>query len=94
MSYQVQELDLYSRGRSERNFGAWQGRLPQELRLRQIRTLAAANQFLREHYVSTFNRRFQVASAQRGDAFVPCCSRDLERIFSQQFERTVNRDKR
>ena len=91
----VQMIPAYSpeaRGRSERNFGTWQGRLPQELRLRQIRTLAAANQFLREHYVSAFNRRFQVASEQRGSAFVPCRNRDLERIFSLQFERSVNRD--
>ena len=29
---------------------------------------------------------------QRGNAFVPCRSRDLERIFSLQFERSVNRD--
>src|SRR5499433_1134894 len=91
----IQMIPAYSpeaRGRSERNFGTWQGRLPQELRLRQMRTLAAANQFLREHYVSAFNRRFQVASAQRGNAFVSCRSRDLERTFSLQFERTVNRD--
>src|SRR5262252_10023403 len=56
----VQMIPAYSpqaRGRSERNFGTWQGRLPQELRLRQIRTLAAANQFLREHYIAEFNRR-------------------------------------
>ena len=91
----VQMIPAYSpeaRGRSERNFATWQGRLPQELRLRQIRTLEAANQFLGEHYVSAFNRRFQVASAQRGNAFVPCRKRDLERIFSLQFQRTVNRD--
>ena len=91
----VQMIPAYSpeaRGRSERNFGTWQGRLPQELRLHQIRTLEAANQFLREHYVAEFNRRFQVAAAQRGNAFVPYRSRDLERIFSLQFERTVNRD--
>jgi hypothetical protein len=91
----VQMIPAYSpeaRGRSERNFGTWQGRLPQELRLRQIRTLEAANQFLRELYLVEFNRRFQIAPAQRGNAFVPCRSRDLERIFSLQFERTVNRD--
>jgi len=91
----VQMIPAYSpeaRGRSERNFGTWQGRLPQELRLHQIRTLEAANQFLREHYVAEFNRRFQVAAAQRGNAFMPYRSRDLERIFSLQFERTVNRD--
>jgi transposase len=91
----VQMIPAYSpqaRGRSERNFGTWQGRLPQELRLHQIQTLEAANRFLREHYIAEFNCRFQVAPAQRGNAFVPCRSRDLERIFSLQFERSVNRD--
>src|SRR5580693_689113 len=81
-----------ARGRSERNFSTWQGRLPQELRLRQLGTLEAANRFLREDYIAEFNRRFQVAPRQRGNAFVPCRSRDLERIFSLQFERSVNRD--
>ncbi len=91
----VQMIPAYSpqaRGRSERNFGTWQGRLPQELRLRQLRTLEAANRFLREDYIAEFNRRFQVAPKQRGNAFVPCRYRDLERIFSLQFERSVNRD--
>jgi len=91
----VQMIPAYSpeaRGRSERNFGTWQGRLPQEMRLRQLRTLEAANRFLREDYIAEFNRRFQIAPRQRGNAFVPCRSRDLERIFSLQFERSVNRD--
>ena len=91
----VRMIPAYSpqaRGRSERSFGTWQGRLPQELRLRGIRTVAAANAFLREHYIAEFNRRFQVASAQPGSAFVPYRGKDLKRIFSLQFERTVNRD--
>jgi transposase len=81
-----------ARGRSERNFGTWQGRLPQELRLAGCTTLEQANRFLREHYIAEFNGRFQVAAAQPGSAFVPCRRRDLERVFSLQFERTVNRD--
>src|SRR5271165_977404 len=91
----VQMIPSYSpqaRGRSERNFSTWQGRLPQELRLRRIRTLDAANAFLREHYIAEFNRRFQVASAQSGSAFVPYRHRNLEMIFTQRFERTVDRD--
>src|ERR1700681_4607632 len=91
----VRMIPAYSpqaRGRSERSFGTWQGRLPQELRLRGIRTVAAANAFLREHYIGEFNRRFQVEAAQPGSAFVPYRGKDLERIFSLQFERTVNRD--
>src|SRR6266446_8081410 len=91
----IQMIPAYSpqaRGRSERNFGTWQGRLPQELRLRGIQTLEAANRFLREHYLGEFNRRFQVQAAERGSAFVPRRRRDLDLIFALQFERTVNRD--
>jgi len=91
----IQMIPAYSpqaRGRSERNFGTWQGRLPQELRLRGITSLEQANDFLREHYVAEFNRRFQVAPSQRGTAFTHCARRDLERVFSVQYERTVNRD--
>ena len=91
----VQMIPAYSpqaRGRSERNFGTWQGRLPQELRLHGISTLEGANGFLREHYMAEFNRRFQVRAAQSGSALVARRSRDLDLIFSLQFERTVNRD--
>jgi transposase len=93
----VRMIPAYSpqaRGRSERSFGTWQGRLPQELRLAGIETVEAANVFLREHYIAEFNRRFQVAAAQPGSAFVPYrgTNQDLERIFSLHFERTVNRD--
>jgi transposase len=91
----VRMIPAYSpqaRGRSERSFGTWQGRLPQELRLRGIGTVEAANVFLREHYIAEFNRRFQVEAAQVGTAFVPYRGQDLERIFSLHFERTVNRD--
>ena len=91
----VQMIPAYSpqaRGRSERNFRTWQGRLPQELRLRGIRSLEAANGFLREHYIAEFNAHFQVPAGQRGSAFVRRLSRDLDLIFALQFERTVNRD--
>jgi len=91
----IRMIPAYSpqaRGRSERNFGTWQGRLPQELRLAGCTTLEEANRFLRQRYLAEFNRRFQVAAAERGSAFVPCSTRDLERVFSLQFERTVNRD--
>ena len=91
----VQMIPSYSpqaRGRSERNFSTWQGRLPQELRLRGIRTLEGANQFLNDHYIAEFNRRFTVPPAQRGTAFLPCRHRSLELTFTQRFERTVDQD--
>ncbi len=91
----IQMIPAYSpqaRGRSERNFGTWQGRLPQELRLHGIRTVEVANRFLREHYITEFNHHFQVKAAQPGTAFTRCLRRDLDRVFTLQFERTVNRD--
>ena len=91
----IQMIPAYSpqaRGRSERSFGTWQGRLPQELRLAGITTLEAANDFLRTRYVAEFNRRFAVRAEQTGTAFVARRGRDLDLIFALQWERTVNRD--
>jgi hypothetical protein len=54
--------------------------------------LEAANEFLREHYIAEFNRRFTVPAAQRGTAFISCRHRNLELIFTQRYERTVDQD--
>jgi transposase len=81
-----------ARGRSERNFGTWQGRLPQELRLRGVTELGAANEFLRHEYIAEFNGKFAVAAGQKGSAFVRLQRKDLDWIFSLQHERTVNQD--
>ena len=91
----VQMIPAYSpqaRGRSERNFGTWQGRLPQELRLAGISTLEAANCFLREHYIEVFNRKFAVAPEQKGTAFRRTSRSDLDWVFTVQTERTVAKD--
>jgi len=91
----VRMIPAYSpqaRGRMERNYGTWQGRLPQELRLRGITDLAGANGFLRNEYIAEFNRRFTVTAAQKGSAFVRTRRKDLDWIFSVQHERTVNND--
>ena len=91
----IQLIPAYSpqaRGRSERGFGTWQGRLPQELRRRGIVTPEAANRFLREEYVAEFNQRFSVAASERGTAFVPLRRKDLDLVFSLQHERIVARD--
>lgn len=82
-----------ARGRSERSFRTWQGRLPQELRIREITDVDQANRFLKRSYIREFNRKFTVQSAEPdASAFVPCTRSDLDRIFSIQTERTVNRD--
>lgn len=91
----IQMIPAYSpqaRGRSERGFSTWQGRLPPELRVRQIKTLAEANRFLREQYVPQFNQRFSKPASQRGTAFVPLRRKDLDLVFALQHERVVARD--
>ncbi len=91
----IRMIPAYSpqaRGRSERNFGTWQGRLPQELRLQRINSVEKANEFLRDHYIAEFNRSFQVRAGERGTAFLPGRGQNLDLVFSLQFERAVNRD--
>jgi transposase len=91
----VQMIPAYSpqaRGRSERSFGTWQSRLPQELRLAAISRLDEANRFLREHYIAEFNRKFAVQASLRGTAFRRCGRSDLDWIFSIQTERVVEKD--
>jgi hypothetical protein len=81
-----------ARGRCERAYRTWQGRLPQELRLRGITTLEGANRFLSEEYNQAFNESFAVAAAQEGTAFMPYIGQDLDKIFSRHEEHTVNND--
>ena len=91
----VQMIPAYSpqaRGRSERSFGTWQGRLPQELRLEGITTVEEANAFLRQSYIAEFNTKFAVAAAQKGTAFRRTSRSDLNWIFTVQTERVVDKD--
>ena len=91
----VQMIPAYSaqaRGRSERSFGTWQGRLPQELRLAGITTLPAANEFLSQQYIAVFNQKFMVASTEKGTAFRRTTRTDLDWIFTVQTERVVAKD--
>jgi transposase len=91
----VQMIAAYSpqaRGRSERSFGTWQGRLPQELRLAEISTVEGANVFLRDRYIGEFNAKFSVAAEEKGTAFRRTSRNDLNWIFTVQTERVVAKD--
>lgn len=90
----IELIPAYSpeaRGRSERMFGTFQNRLPQELRLAGITSLEAANRFLREDYLPRHNARFAVAPEAEGTAFVPFAGA-LEDILCIQEERVVGND--
>ena len=91
----IKMIPAYSpqaRGRMERSYRTWQGRLPQELRPRKVTTVEEANRFLRQQYRAEFNRRFAVAAEGKGSAFVRTRRKDLGWVFSIQHERRVNPD--
>lgn len=81
-----------ARGRCERLFGTWQGRLPQELRLHGITTVEAANEFLRKDWIPMHDASFSVKAEQTGTAFLPYTGTELDKIFSQQHDRIVDND--
>jgi hypothetical protein len=80
------------RGRMERVFGTLQKRLPQELRLSRIKTVAAANRYLRERFVPDYNARFAVPAAEPGSAFVAYVGRPIEDVLCVQEDRVVGAD--
>lgn len=91
----IRHIPSYSpeaRGRMERAFGTLQGRVPQELRLAGLTTMAAANVYLRDVFMADFNTRFGVAAAEAGTAFVPYAGGRLEDTLCQQLDRQVGRD--
>jgi hypothetical protein len=81
-----------ARGRMERVFGTLQKRLPQELRLARIRSVSAANRYLRERFVPDYNARFAVPAAEPGSAFVAYVGRPLEDVLCVQEDRVVGGD--
>ncbi len=81
-----------ARGRMERVFGTLQNRLPQELRLAEIKTLAAANRYLTQRFVPDYNARFAVPAAEPGSAFVPYVGRPIEEVLCVQEDRVVGAD--
>jgi transposase len=91
----IAHIPAYSpeaRGRSERMFSTLQDRLPKELRLAGITTLAAANRFIAEVYLPQHNARFAVPAAEPGSAFVADIAGYWRDILCVQEERTVGND--
>lgn len=81
-----------ARGRIERVFGTLQMRLPAELGLAEIATVAAANRYLEEHFVPDYNARFAVPAAEPGSAFLAYAGPPLDEVLCIQQERQVGRD--
>ena len=78
-----------AKGRVERNHGVDQDRLVKELRLAGISTIAEANRFLEQTYLSKMNRKFSRPPAQPENAHVPLGNANLQDIMCLEYERTV-----
>ena len=81
-----------ARGRSERVNRTLQDRLVNELRVAGIRTLSAANRYLRDHFIPAFNAEFGRPPADPAAAFVPIGGVDLDEILCHEEARTVAAD--
>lgn len=91
----IEHIPSYSpqaRGRMERFYGTWQGRLPQELRKAGITEMEPANEFIRRKMIPWHNRKLAVAPKEEGNAFVPAQGADLDGILCVLEDRVVNND--
>jgi transposase-like protein len=81
-----------AKGRVERLFKTFQDRVIKELRLADVSTLEAANEFLKG-YLPIYNRRFAVPPAQAADLHRPRpAHRELDRILCLKMTRCLRKD--
>ena len=91
----IEHIPSYSpqgRGRMERLFGSWQGRLPQELRAAAVKDMADANRYIRKVFQPWHNTHWTEKAAEKGSAFVPLGKVELDPILCVQQERVVAAD--
>lgn len=91
----IEHIPSYSpeaRGRIERMFQTWQGRVPREFKDAGIMDIQGANAYLRKHLIGRMNRSFKGRAREKGTAFIACRTGDLDLEFSLQHERVVNKD--
>lgn len=91
----IEHIPAYSpqaRGRSERANRTLQGRVVNELRVAGIRTLDAANAYLRADYLPQHNAAFRRPALDPANACIPLGGVDLDTILCQEDERVVAPD--
>jgi len=91
----IEHIPSYSpqaRGRCERMNGTVQGRLVNELRTARVRSLEAANRYIREHYLPRHNASFAVPAREAASAFVAAEGVDLDEVFCREVIRQVGKD--
>lgn len=96
----LEELDIipiYARspqakGRVERLFGTLQDRLVKELRLKGICSIAKANKYLKEEYITKHNTMFAEAPKSETNLHQSIARYDLNNIFCLKEDRKINND--
>lgn len=91
----VEHIPAYSpqaRGRGERLNRTLQDRLVNELRVAGIRTVEAANRYIRERFIPDYNARFTRPPRDPESAFVPVAGVDLDQVLCHEEERVVGQD--
>ena len=81
-----------AKGRVERNHGIYQDRLVKELRLAELSTIAAGNEFLQNGFCEQLNERFAVTPRSEVDFHRSAKGYDLASIFCIEEERTLTVD--
>ncbi len=81
-----------AKGRVERNHGTYQDRLVKELRLADLDTIDAGNEFLQGGYCDQLNEKFAVAPRSAVDYHRSAKGYDLVSIFCLEEERTLTAD--
>lgn len=92
----VEIIKAYSpqaKGRVERNHGIYQDRFVKELKLRNITTIAQANQYLLEEYIDKINAKFAKSPQSDEDSHISAKAfGDLNQIFCWEYTRVIRND--
>jgi len=84
-----------AKGRVEKMNGTLQRRLVKELRLNNIKNITDANRFLKEVFISKFNKQFAVMPKKKANLHRKLDDKKIkesDKIFSVQSERKINND--
>lgn len=84
-----------AKGRIERLFNTFQDRLVKELRLKNISTMAEANRFLEEEFLSNYKTKYAVEPESKTNLHQKLSQKEkkqLNSIFSRQTMRSVRND--
>jgi hypothetical protein len=81
-----------AKGRIERSFGTWQGRLIPELSKHGIRELSKANAYIQEVFIPKFNERFALPVRSVPSAWVRVSGLNLDYVLAEKHTLRVSND--